>query len=96
MMLPVQGEKTDDEFRREVGHLAESLGAMMRTGGWHVYEAYLRSEAAAAAMSLANAKTGDEALRAGTAFTILTRVADLPRKQMEEAVKFLHPHSKKL
>jgi len=90
-MFSVQSEgQSDKDFAKEVAARTERLGRMMQTEGWREYEAYVRGEAAAALRSLRDARSGDEALKAGTAYTVLMRLVDLPREQYESGVKFLH------
>lgn len=85
-----QPDQSEADFIKEVSARVERLNHMLQTQGWQEFEAYVRGEMANAKNALAQATTGDMAMKAGTAFTVMERLVNLPRTQVEESIKLLH------
>ena len=64
----------------------DDIARMMDSDGWRLYEAYLKSEETRILADLAKASTGEAALRAASAYAVLSGVRTLPLKTVQQGL----------
>lgn len=78
----VTGEAASIEHQK----LANAMMEMAATTGWKLIESKLRSEMASAYAAMLDAKTGDQSLKACTAYTVLKTIVEAPEVSVKNSL----------
>lgn len=89
MIFAQREDQTDVEYARELDNTISELQALRKSLGWERLVGQLEQERKTAFTAMVAARTGDEAIKHSTEYTILTRVLDAPDRAMRMASETL-------